>query len=351
MKKTSASRVGVVMMVLAMVLSLSVGAFAASNLAPTTEQAIAIGEQKILEYITEREADYYNVKNVDFEIYDLEESDTGVSFNVAATITHELKADSPAELPYVQGIMRGMSTERSAEALAVFNPMLQEFESHINEDTRMNLYFAVSANVDGTNTVTTGDVQLFALDSMDNKVDVSQFDIPSANEMFEQGYAGAKAMLASVGTTRATPEISNWDKYDRVAARDYAYKWWGPNESDYNPDYTNWNSGGGDCANFVSQCICAGGVPTSNEWKKDSSAWISTSKLASYMTNNGYATKESYTVTNAGNFATKPGHSVLVTINNGLDICYTAHNKNKLDAPFTKTELASTYTFYVIKNF
>lgn len=351
MQKTSTSKIGVVMMVLAMMMSLSVGAFAASSQVPTTEQAIAIGEQKILEYVAEREAEYYNVKNVDFEIYDLEESSTGVSFNVVATITHELKADTPAELPYVQGILRGIGTEKSAANLAVFSPMLQEFESNINKDTKMNLYFAVSANVDGLDTVTEDDVQLFALDSTDNKVDVSQFDIPTANEMFEQGYAGAKAMLASVETVRATPEISNWDDYDRIAARDYAYKWWGPDESDYNPDYTNWNSGGGDCANFVSQCIYAGGVPTSNEWKKDSSAWISTSKLASYMTNNGYATKESYTVTTAGNFATKPGHSVLVTINNGVDICFTAHNNNRLDAAFSKTELTSTYTFYVIKNY
>lgn len=101
MKKTLASRTGVVLMVLAMILTLSVGAFATSSKAPTTEQAVEIGEQKILEYIEQREATYYNVKHVDFEIYNLEESSDGVSFNVVATITHELKADDPAELPYV----------------------------------------------------------------------------------------------------------------------------------------------------------------------------------------------------------------------------------------------------------
>ena len=79
--------------------------------------------------------------------------------------------------------------------------------------------------------------------------------------------------------------------------------------------------------------------------------WISTSKLAKYMVDNGYATAESYLDTNAGNFATKPGHSVLVTINNTVDVCYTAHNTNRKDAAFTNTELNSTYTFYVIKNY
>ncbi|MCI7281440.1 hypothetical protein [Dysosmobacter sp.] len=73
--------------------------------------------------------------------------------------------------------------------------------------------------------------------------------------------------------------------------------------------------------------------------------------IAKYMVDNGYATAESYLDTNAGNFATKPGHSVLVTINNTVDVCYTAHNTNRKDAAFTNTELNSTYTFYVIKNY
>ena len=195
MKKTLTSKISVVLMAFSMICILSVGAFAASSQLPTTEQVIEIGEQKILEYITEREAEYYNVKNIDLEIYDLEESSADLSFNVVATITHKLKADDPSELPYVQGILSGMGTEKPAANLTVLSPMLREFESHINEDTRMNLYFSVSASIDSLNTVTEDDVQLFALDSMDNKVDVSQFDIPTANEMFEQGYAGAKAML------------------------------------------------------------------------------------------------------------------------------------------------------------
>lgn len=92
-------------------------------------------------------------------------------------------------------------------------------------------------------------------------------------------------------------------------------------------------------------------LTTDGTWYKDSPVWISTSKLAKYMVDNGYATAESYLDTNAGNFATKPGHSVLVTINNTVDVCYTAHNTNRKDAAFTNTELNSTYTFYVIKNY
>ena len=43
--------------------------------------------------------------------------------------------------------------------------------------------------------------------------------------------------------------------YDRKAAVEYAKKYW----KDYNKDYINYADIGGDCANFVSQCMIAGG--------------------------------------------------------------------------------------------
>lgn len=48
-----------------------------------------------------------------------------------------------------------------------------------------------------------------------------------------------------------------WKKqadYNRTAALDYARKW----AFDRNPDYLNFDNLGGDCTNFVSQCIFAG---------------------------------------------------------------------------------------------
>ncbi|NLW16052.1 MAG: hypothetical protein GX033_00025 [Firmicutes bacterium] len=34
----------------------------------------------------------------------------------------------------------------------------------------------------------------------------------------------------------------------------------------YNPAYINFNNSGGDCANYVSQCISAGGMPQDSTW-------------------------------------------------------------------------------------
>ncbi len=44
--------------------------------------------------------------------------------------------------------------------------------------------------------------------------------------------------------------------YDRLSATMYAKKWWNKR----NPKFYNFDELGGDCTNFVSQCLYAGGV-------------------------------------------------------------------------------------------
>lgn len=45
--------------------------------------------------------------------------------------------------------------------------------------------------------------------------------------------------------------------YNRQAAVGYAYKWWNGANT---PKYNDYSDSGGDCANFVSQCLIAGGI-------------------------------------------------------------------------------------------
>lgn len=44
--------------------------------------------------------------------------------------------------------------------------------------------------------------------------------------------------------------------YSRQIAVEYAYKWWNKR----NPNFYNFDNLGGDCTNFVSQCLFAGGI-------------------------------------------------------------------------------------------
>ena len=72
--------------------------------------------------------------------------------------------------------------------------------------------------------------------------------------------------------------------YNPSAAVDYASKYW----NNYNPSYGNYNNVGGDCANFVSQCLYAGGVEQDGTWYNGSSAWISCSSQIEYFRSKGY---------------------------------------------------------------
>lgn len=67
--------------------------------------------------------------------------------------------------------------------------------------------------------------------------------------------------------------------YDVDDAAAYADKW----ANSQNTDYTWWGGRGGDCANFVSQCLYTGGFPKTSAWYPDSGSWIGQNELRSYL--------------------------------------------------------------------
>lgn len=76
--------------------------------------------------------------------------------------------------------------------------------------------------------------------------------------------ARVSALLAEAGTAVASrstqgesEEISAAHAYDRDAAVAYAHRWADDRSDDW-PDYT---MSGGNCQNYVSQCLLAGGIP------------------------------------------------------------------------------------------
>ena len=59
--------------------------------------------------------------------------------------------------------------------------------------------------------------------------------------------------------------------------------------SSYNPSYNNYKGRGGDCANFVSQCLMAGGLDISNCYGRDDKGSItSVGNLKSCLTQKGW---------------------------------------------------------------
>ncbi len=105
-----------------------------------------------------------------------------------------------------------------------------------------------------------------------------------------------------------TELIAYADGYNPSAATEYARTYW----QNYNPNYPNYNyPGGGDCANFVSQCLYAGGFPMNDDWYMKSSgthseAWSYCPSMYNYFKSAGYTVIE-----NPSNDQVKEGNPVL----------------------------------------
>jgi len=382
-----------ILLVFVLALNIPVNAFASSetSIPNINEQAFqSLGKEEVKEFILNSQSAYYNVLGINFTDSNIVYTSDKVSFKTNAEVSEVLKATDVEGLPYIKGVLKALGvssyisltpsqktesvlnktgannaisdSSNNLVASKIVKAIDQEFndvQSYIGKTTKINMSFIISINTADIKNISKNTIKISGLDSLDNEVNVNEFNLRSSDEMNQSGINDFNSMISDFQTSAnmvhlSLVPINDFNAYDRIAARDYAYSWWGPTDMNYNHNYTNYNyPQGGDCANFVSQCIYAGGVPTSTYWLPDSTYWIGAANLKNYMVNNGYASLTSYTNTNAGNFAyttAGTGHIVLVTKNDTVNICYTAHNFNREDEPFTQSALNGGFSFYVIKN-
>ena len=345
----------------------------------TINQLKATAQNAIEQFFRESDKDLYSLVGFRFDDGEVTQSDGSVQYKTTVTVSERLKAQSVEEMPYIAGYLDELSassyatmaasdkaelaksafgldqdtalTEAQQNVVDTFvqsmDTTVEMFDEYIGETSDFTYHIKVSAPVAEPDNIT-----LTGLDEFDNDVNINEYELRSYDEIYRNGAEDAQAAVQSMMISPAwvATKINNYNSYNRIAARDYAYKYW----SSYNPAYTSYKGNGGDCANFVSQCLHAGGIPTDATWKADSVSWIRASAVPSYMMNKGYATKTSYTNATAGSFAytsSGAGHAVLVTINDGAKIAYTAHTTDRKDAAFSSTDLNGNYSFYVIKNY
>ena len=345
----------------------------------TINQLKATAQNAIEQFFRESDKDLYSLVGFRFDDGEVTQSDGSVQYKTTVTVSERLKAQSVEEMPYIAGYLDELGassystmaasdkaelakstfglnqdtalTEAQQNVVDTFvqsmDATVEMFDEYIGETSDFTYHIKVSAPVAEPDNIT-----LTGLDEFDNDVNINEYELRSYDEIYRNGAEDAQAAVQSMMISPAwvATKINNYNSYNRIAARDYAYKYW----SSYNPAYTSYKGNGGDCANFVSQCLHAGGIPTDTTWKADSVSWIRASAVPSYMMNKGYATKTSYTNATAGSFAytsSGAGHAVLVTINDGAKIAYTAHTTDRKDAAFSSTDLNGNYSFYVIKNY
>ena len=136
-------------------------------------------------------------------------------------------------------------------------------------------------------------------------------------------------------------EIPSKKKYSIDKAVSYARK----HALSYNKHYEDFSNAGGDCTNFVSQCVHAGGLPLSLTWRPYYTAWIRVNELYYYILRKGLG-KDLPSIMDS-----KPGsiiqffsstkgfysHSGIITeIISDEDCLYCCHNFDKLDYPLSE---------------
>ena len=87
---------------------------------------------------------------------------------------------------------------------------------------------------------------------------------------------GENTIFPETGDDKDIANLLGGYTYNVAAAVAYADKY----AKSYNPSYVKHTNN--DCANFVSQCIYAGGIPKDTVWKPESMAWINTHRLLDY---------------------------------------------------------------------
>lgn len=168
------------------------------------------------------------------------------------------------------------------------------------------------------------------------------------------------------------PELNLSDKI--IKAINYAHIYCGAasdnkNGFKYNNKYTDFNSVGGDCANFASQILYEGGNFKKNKiWNyadgNGTNAWVNAQAFKNYMVNSGrasYITKGSYQQIYKSAYNMRPGDFVAYEKNGrithistvtGLDSngypLVTCHNTDRLLVPYDLGWSNTNITFHLI---
>ncbi len=98
-------------------------------------------------------------------------------------------------------------------------------------------------------------------------------------------------VLTSTGILTPVTKVAA-SGYDPASAAAYARQWGG---SRRNPAYNDYTGSGGDCMNFVSQCLRAGGLELGGDWQPYTSSWVGVPSFVRAMQARGYQVIENPT--------------------------------------------------------
>ena len=122
--------------------------------------------------------------------------------------------------------------------------------------------------------------------------------------------------------------------YNTGAAVSYARQYC----QNYNPRYANYRNDGGDCANFVSQCLLAGGLnlgACSVSWRDNYGCLPRVRDLKSCLQQLGWKSSYSRPASFKGGypiFSTQYEHAMIATGISGSSVIFCGHTNDRCDS-------------------
>lgn len=353
-------------MALAVVMVMSLGFATPAEATIADEMENSVEQQEyiknyVCDQVVQSYSHYYVIPSISAEILSMDTTDPDViSTEVQVSFTKVLKAESAYDLPYIQGLQAGIAelTDPSEveNAEAYLKLRIDELEGlYIGKEQTETAEFCVELPRETAITYSLSDITISInyLDgfseeplSMDMFQPQSETTLYATGVLDAQGLEDISAVVLPMSVTSAPSKPTD---YNRVAARDYARRYvcsrTDCNDSCYNQAYVNQNPYGGDCANYVSQCIRAGGLKTeAGVWEPYRLAWNTvcfsgqSMGICEYMVSRGYFFDAGTNKTKAGAGAIiswlSYGHVGLVDQNDTVTMTFCAHNDNMRSCSF-----------------
>ncbi len=331
-------------------------------------QGIKLSEQKIGQLwdqvqtdIEKSYAGVYTFDNYDVKLIEAEQEDGSYIINL------DIMADmtlirNPEQCPMIIGMKDAASLiedsfekERANDVISEYlDEFMQYYDVPIQTGFLYQVHIPTSSNYSKNRVM---DMQIYhRIDLEDEKVLLTPIEMnPFFTEMMEEN-DGAEILNSALNAS--TRGLMRAVSYNRAAAVTYAI-----NHATDEPEFTNENHGS-DCANFVSKCLNAGGIPAdvAGEWYPGATwaslggkHWFRTGYnvdnggVILYMKDKGYFSSCSVSQVNTGciMYWNNTSHVALVTQCDGSTIKYSEHSSTKKDATFyTYNANSQSITFY-----
>jgi len=273
--------------------------------------------------------------------------------------TYLLDYPKPEDVPILKAQISYLTENKerlSSKALAAAKKQIEELKGELQEQISTPQSYTdslkVTLEVDEHEIAIPGSAVVYGELPSGEWKPLKDFNYIPSDQEIEKG--AAEGLQQTIALAEASDKVEILYTYDRIKARDYALQYTSnptfnnctgcnsnstncdQDKTKYNNQYQCWCCG--DCANYVSQAQKDGGMTTTSTWQPYTHAWIRVFEQEQYMKNTtGRWVSTNYQNCVAGYPIVVPsgdGHLVMVTLNNGSEIRFSAHTNDKKDRPW-----------------